>query len=44
MTASVANLAVVPAVSLAFFMLWMDRRFGTHFFDVAGGGGTSARP
>ena len=38
LTASVANLAVVPAVSLAFFMLWLDRRFGTHFFDSAGGG------
>ena len=25
LTASVANLIVVPAVSLAFFMLWMDR-------------------
>jgi cytochrome c oxidase subunit I len=38
LTASVANLLVVPAVSLAFFLLWMDRQFGTHFFDVAGGG------
>jgi cytochrome c oxidase subunit I len=38
LTASVANLIVVPAVSLAFFMLWMDRQFGTHFFDAAGGG------
>ncbi len=38
LTASVANLIVVPAVSLAFFMLWMDRQFGTHFFDPAGGG------
>lgn len=38
LTASVANLVVVPAVSLAFFMLWTDRRFGTHFFDSAGGG------
>jgi len=38
LTASVANLLVVPAVSLAFFMLWMDRQFGTHFFDPAGGG------
>ena len=28
----------MPAVSLAFFLLWMDRQFGTHFFDVAGGG------
>ncbi len=35
LTASVANLFVVPAVSLAFFLLWMDRQFGTHFFDTA---------
>jgi cytochrome c oxidase subunit I len=38
LTASVANLMVVPAVSLAFFLLWMDRQFGTHFFDMEGGG------
>jgi cytochrome c oxidase subunit 1/cytochrome c oxidase subunit I+III len=38
LTASAGNVLAVPAVSLAFFMLWMDRRFGTHFFDVAGGG------
>ncbi len=38
LTASVGNVFAVPAVSLAFLMLWMDRRFGTHFFDVAGGG------
>ena len=38
LTASVGNLFAVPAVSLAFFMLWMDRRFGTHFFEVSGGG------
>jgi cytochrome c oxidase subunit I len=38
LTASVANLLVVPAVSLAFLMLWMDRQFGTHFFEVSGGG------
>ena len=38
LTASVANLLVVPAVSLAFFLLWMDRQFGAHFFDPAGGG------
>jgi len=37
LTASVANLLVVPAVSLAFFLLWMDRQFGTHFFDAAQG-------
>ncbi|MBC7484112.1 MAG: cytochrome c oxidase subunit I [Rhizobacter sp.] len=37
-TASAGNLLAVPAVSLAFLMLWMDRRFGMHFFDAAGGG------
>jgi cytochrome c oxidase subunit I len=38
LTASVGNLLAVPAVSLAFLMLWMDRQFGTHFFDTTGGG------
>jgi heme/copper-type cytochrome/quinol oxidase subunit 1 len=38
LTASVGNLLAVPAVSLAFLMLWMDRQFGTHFFDPTGGG------
>ena len=38
LTASAANILVIPAVSLAFFMLWLDRQYGTHFFDVAGGG------
>jgi heme/copper-type cytochrome/quinol oxidase subunit 1 len=38
LTASVANLLVVPAVSLAFFLLWTDRQFGTHFYDSRGGG------
>ncbi|MBV8911027.1 MAG: cbb3-type cytochrome c oxidase subunit I, partial [Gammaproteobacteria bacterium] len=38
LTANVANLLVVPAVSLAFALLWMDRNLGTHFFDPAGGG------
>src|SRR5665213_3663798 len=37
-TASAANLLAVPALSLACAMLWLDRRYGTHFFDVAGGG------
>ncbi|MGC1110041.1 MAG: cytochrome c oxidase subunit I [Methylovirgula sp.] len=37
-TASAANILVVPSVSLAFFLLWMDRNFGTHFFDVSRGG------
>jgi cytochrome c oxidase subunit I len=38
LTASVANLLVIPAVSLAFFLLWLDRQYGTHFFDNAAGG------
>ena len=38
LTASLANLAALPAVSLAFFMLWLDRNIGTHFFDVVSGG------
>ncbi|HSQ95762.1 MAG TPA: cytochrome c oxidase subunit I [Croceibacterium sp.] len=38
MTASVANLFAVPAVSLACLFLWFDRNFGTHFFEVRGGG------
>jgi cytochrome c oxidase subunit 1/cytochrome c oxidase subunit I+III len=38
LTASAGNLVAVPAVSLGFFLLWMDRRIGTHFFDVAAGG------
>ena len=37
-TVSVGNLLAVPAVSLAFFLLWMDRQFGTHFYESAGGG------
>lgn len=38
MAASVGNLFAVPAASLAFFMLWMDRNLGTDFFNVAAGG------
>ena len=38
LTASIANLVVVPAVSLGFFMLWMDRQFGTQFFRSPHGG------
>ena len=37
LTASVANLLAVPSVSLAFFLLWMDRQFGTHFFGATQG-------
>jgi cytochrome c oxidase subunit 1/cytochrome c oxidase subunit I+III len=38
LTASAANIFAIPAVSLAFFLLWMDRNLATHFFDTAGGG------
>ncbi len=38
LTASVGNLLAVPAVSLAFLLLWFDRQFGTHFFDFTAGG------
>ncbi|XSG82016.1 MAG: cytochrome c oxidase subunit I [Methyloligella sp. ZOD6] len=38
LTASVANILVIPCVSLAFFLLWLDRNVGTHFFDVGQGG------
>jgi cytochrome c oxidase subunit I+III len=38
LTVSVGNLLAVPAVSVAFFLLWLDRQFGTHFYDVPGGG------
>jgi cytochrome c oxidase subunit I len=38
LTASAANILIVPAASLAFFLLWMDRQFGTHFYDVSNGG------
>lgn len=37
LTASTANVLVVPAVSLAFFLLWLDRSFGFHFFDAREG-------
>ncbi|HEY1615536.1 MAG TPA: cbb3-type cytochrome c oxidase subunit I [Rhizomicrobium sp.] len=37
-TASAANIFAIPAVSLAFFLLWMDRNVGTHFFDAPAGG------
>jgi len=32
LTISVGNLFAMPSVTLAFFMLWMDRQFGTHFY------------
>ncbi|MBW0004947.1 MAG: cbb3-type cytochrome c oxidase subunit I, partial [Hyphomicrobiales bacterium] len=33
LTISVGNLFAMPSVTLAFFLLWMDRQFGTHFYD-----------
>ncbi len=38
LTTSVANVLTIPSVSLAFFLLWMDRTFGAHFFDTSQGG------
>ncbi|MEM5326320.1 cytochrome c oxidase subunit I [Paraburkholderia sp. JHI2823] len=38
LTASCANLFAVPSVSLAFFLLWLDRNAGTHFFDTSADG------
>ncbi|HEX7964160.1 MAG TPA: cbb3-type cytochrome c oxidase subunit I [Gammaproteobacteria bacterium] len=37
-TAAMGNLFAVPAVSLAFALLWFDRQFNTHFYDVSQGG------
>ncbi len=34
LTASAANIFAIPAVSLAFLLLWMDRNLGTRFFDA----------
>jgi cytochrome c oxidase subunit I len=38
LTISVANILSVPSVTVAFFMLWMDRQFGAHFFVTDQGG------
>ncbi|MGN6496192.1 MAG: cytochrome c oxidase subunit I, partial [Tsuneonella sp.] len=38
LTASAANLLVIPAASLAFFLLWLDRNFGTDFYTATSGG------
>ena len=37
-TVSFGNLFAVPAVSLAFLMMWTDRQFNTHFFTPETGG------
>ena len=39
LTASVGNLFAVPAVSLAFFMLWMDRQLRHATSSMSSGGG-----
>jgi cytochrome c oxidase subunit 1/cytochrome c oxidase subunit I+III len=38
LTANAGNLLAVPAVSIAFFMLWLDRQYGTHFFSPSNDG------
>jgi cytochrome c oxidase subunit 1/cytochrome c oxidase subunit I+III len=38
LTASAANLFAIPALSGACLLLWLDRHFGMHFYDPAGGG------
>ncbi len=38
LVANIGILFAVPAVSLDFLMLWLDRRFGTQFFNPATGG------
>jgi cytochrome c oxidase subunit I+III len=39
LTANAANLFSIPLLSLACFYLWMDRNFGTQFFNGATGQG-----
>lgn len=38
LTANAANLFSIPVLSLACVFLWMDRQFGTHFFNTQQGG------
>ncbi|HET9634490.1 MAG TPA: cytochrome c oxidase subunit I [Gemmatimonadaceae bacterium] len=38
LTASIANIFALPALSAAAVMLYLDRRIGTHFYDAAAGG------
>jgi cytochrome c oxidase subunit 1/cytochrome c oxidase subunit I+III len=37
LSANAAGLLAVPTVSVACLMLWMDRQFGTHFFNAQNG-------
>jgi cytochrome c oxidase subunit I+III len=38
LTASVGLIFAQPSVTLAFFLLWMDRQFSTHFYQTESGG------
>jgi cytochrome c oxidase subunit I+III len=38
LTASVANVFALPALSAAAIMLFLDRRYGTRFYDASAGG------
>jgi heme/copper-type cytochrome/quinol oxidase subunit 1 len=38
LTASLSNLAALPALSAAAIMLFLDRRYGTRFYDASAGG------
>ncbi|MEO7043090.1 MAG: cytochrome c oxidase subunit I [Gemmatimonadaceae bacterium] len=38
LTASFANLFAIPSLSAALIFLYLDRRFGTHFYDASAGG------
>jgi cytochrome c oxidase subunit I+III len=38
LTASISNLAALPALSAAAIMLFLDRRYGTRFYDASAGG------
>ena len=38
LTASMSNLLALPSLTVACVFLFLDRRFGTHFFDPAHGG------
>ena len=37
LTSNSAAILAMPVVSLAFFLLWLDRNFGTHFYTPASG-------